>query len=90
MIINDQEAQYFNSEKYGKITYFIEKTDDVPQPYHLSFWGTLLDGYQLREVKLEIIQDLRKNLGINRKKVVWQKEHDRIAVLPYWRPYGLR
>lgn len=68
MMINDQETQYFNSEKYGEITYFIEKTDDVPQPYHLSFWGTRLDGYQLREVKLEIIQELRKNLGIRKKK----------------------
>lgn len=28
MIINDQEAQHFNSEKYGESTYLIEKTDE--------------------------------------------------------------
>jgi hypothetical protein len=29
MMINDQEAQHFNSEKYGEITYLIEKTDET-------------------------------------------------------------
>lgn len=28
MMINDQETQYFNSEKYGESTYLIEKTDE--------------------------------------------------------------
>lgn len=87
-----QDIKLHHSEKFGDIHYLIDKTDGVVQPYHIHFFGTLIDGEYRKEAKLEMVKALRAHLEpkLQRKKIVWQKEHDRIPVIPMWSPYDLR
>ena len=91
--MNNQEATTYihQSEEFGEVVVSIEKIDDVPQPHHLYFVSRI-DGEYRKQIAIDIVAELRKALSPKqrRSKLIWQKEHAQVPLIPIWRPHDLR